>query len=412
MKAFLLFWIALFSFAGTSVFLNAQGVDPLFPAAAPPAVYVRSAVLIDAETGTILFSLNPTLIISPASLTKLMTIHLTLREINARRISTGDIVKLPPESWADNQPPRSSLMFLDRGQRVTLGELLLGLAVSSGNDAAVAAALHAAPSIEAFVAMMNAEAGRLGLSSTRFTEPAGISSENSTTAMDLARFCRVYLQEHPDAPALHSRSSFAYPLADNIQNPRTIVQYNRNSLLGRVNGVDGLKTGHITEAGFNIALSAKRGETRLIAILLGAENEEQRDRDGEALLSWGFENFKTLRFTAIPIPPVRVWGSREKYASLKPGEDLAFTVSVRRAEILRQSIELQDTLKAPISAGGNPASAGTPVSTKVGNLVLSDSMGELRRIPLVLEKEAVRGNFFRVILDGITLFFRNLFRKP
>jgi D-alanyl-D-alanine carboxypeptidase (penicillin-binding protein 5/6) len=277
------------------------------------------------------------------------------------------------------------------------------MAVSSGNDAAVAAALHLTSSMESFVAMMNAEAGRLGLASTRFVEPAGISAENTTTAMDFARFCRAYLAEHPASiQLLHSVPSYAYPGAANTGNsqPRTIVQYNHNTLLGTVPGVDGLKTGHITEAGYNIAASAQRGETRLIAVLLGASTEEDRDRDGEALLNWGFENFRTFRLSADYLPTVRIWGGAEKYITLKPGETLVFTVSKHRAGVLLQETETIGDLKAPLAAG-----------TQGGTLLVSDEMGELRRIPLVLEKEVRRGNFFRVIMDSITLFFKRLLKR-
>jgi D-alanyl-D-alanine carboxypeptidase (penicillin-binding protein 5/6) len=392
-----LFWVLLPALYSQ----NGSAANPLYPASPPPEITSLSAVLLDAKTGTLLFTQNPTQVISPASLTKLMTIHLALREIKAERASADDLVNLPPESWADNQPPRSSLMFLGRGQRVTLGELLLGLAVPSGNDAAVAAALHLAPTMEAFVAMMNAEAGRLGLVSTRFVEPAGISPENTTTAMDFALFCRAYLLEHPDSTGLlHSVPSFAYPAAANIEQPRTIVQYNHNTLLGKIDGVDGLKTGHIFEAGYNIAISAVRRETRLIAVLLGAAAVEERDRDGEILLAWGFDNFKTLQLSAPLIPQARIWGGREQYAALKPGESLTFTVSTRRAAVLQQDTEIEQDLKAPLAAG-----------TEAGTLIISDSMGELKRIPLVLEKEAVRGNFFKVVWDGIRLFFKKLFRK-
>ena len=382
---------------------SAEFNDPLFPAAQSPVISTRSAVLLDAETGTILFSQNPNMVIAPASLTKLMTIHLALRAIRTGKASENDIVALPPESWAENQPPRSSLMFLGRNQIVTLGELLLGMAVSSGNDAAVATALHLAPSIDAFIAMMNAEAGRLGLPSTRFTEPAGIAPENITTAMDYARFCKVYIGEHPESlTLLHSTTVFAYPKAINtvLEQPRTIVQNNRNTLLNRVSGVDGLKTGYIPEAGFNMALSAQRGEIRLIAILLGASSEEERDRDGEALLNWGFENFKTLRPVADFLPTVRIWSSKEKYAALKLTEDLRFTVSSRRAGVLLIDTELTPYLKAPL-----------PEGAQCGAFIISDEIGELRRIPLVLEKEAVRGNFFQVFFDAIRMFFQKHFGK-
>jgi D-alanyl-D-alanine carboxypeptidase (penicillin-binding protein 5/6) len=396
------FFFAVYCFLAGPCF-SAVIPDPLFPAAPPPAISARAAVMMDAETGTILFSQNPTAVISPASLAKLMTIHLALRAVRLGKTSPDAIVELPPESWAENQPPRSSLMFLGRNQTVTLGELLLGLAVSSGNDAAVATALHLAHSLEAFTAMMNAEAGRLGLASTRFFEPAGISPENTTSAADFAWFCQAYLMEHPESLVLlHSVPSFAYPLTANTgTNPsRTIVQNNRNTLLGRIDGVDGLKTGYITEAGYNIALTGRRGETRLIAVLLGASGEDERDRDGETLLDWGFANFRTLRLEANFIPQIRIWGSKEKYFSLKPGEGLTFTVSTSRAGVLQQDTELFPYLKAPLSAG-----------KEAGFLIISDGIGELRRVSLVLEKETPQGNFFRVLFDSIELLFKKLFAK-
>ncbi|MDR2210616.1 MAG: D-alanyl-D-alanine carboxypeptidase [Spirochaetaceae bacterium] len=381
---------------------NYQGY-PLSPASAPPQIRSPSAVLIDGSTGTLLYSSNPSLVVPPASLTKLMTIHLALRQATQGGVSVDDMVELPPESWAGNQPPRSSLMFLDQGHRVSLGELLLGLAVPSGNDAAVAVALHLAPTMEAFVTMMNAEAGRLGLVSTRFFEPAGISPENTTTAMDFALFCRAYLQEHPSSTTLlHSVRVFAYPEAANTAPapPRTIVQYNHNTLLGLVPGVDGLKTGHITEAGYNIALSALRDKTRLIAVLLGAETEEDRDRDGEALLTWGFNNFMTIDITTPYLPSVRIWGGKETYLPVKTGESTTITVSRQRAAVLEQEPQLIEDLKAPLAAG---AAAGI--------LVIRDELGELKRIPLVLERSVYRGNFFKVLWDSITLFFKKLFTK-
>ncbi|MDR0447685.1 MAG: D-alanyl-D-alanine carboxypeptidase [Treponema sp.] len=377
--------------------------NPLLPTEAPPVISARSAVVMDAETGTILFSHNPAQVIAPASLTKLMTSYLCLRAIQTRKVSADDVVKLPPETWAENQPPRSSLMFLGRNQTVTLGELLLGMAVSSGNDAAVASALHIAPGLEAFIAMMNAEAGRLLLASTRFVEPAGVSPENTTSAIDLARFCRVYVNEHPDSLALlHSRPSLAYPLVANTGNelPRTILQYNRNTLLSRFSGMDGLKTGYIPESGYNIALTAIREENRFIVILLGSPNEDSRDRDGLALLEWVFSNYKTLRPNAIPIPALRIWGGKERYADLIPAEDLVFTVSSSRAGVLQMDTELFSYLKAPLAAG-----------EQGGVLKISDGMGELRRIPLLLENEAVRGNFFQVLIENIKMFIQKKFGK-
>jgi D-alanyl-D-alanine carboxypeptidase (penicillin-binding protein 5/6) len=368
-----------------------------------PALDSRSAVLLDAATGTLLYYKNPDEEIPPASLTKLMTMHLALKEVEADRASLDEIIRPPPESWAGNQPPRSSLMFLAEGLTVCLRDSLLGLAVSSGNDAAVAVALRFAPSVDAFAKMMNLEAAKLGLTKTRFTEPSGISERNVTTAREFAAFCRVYLEAHPDAPGdYHSVVEFAYPRPENAARPsraNTIVQYNRNTLLGKFEGVDGLKTGYIDESGYNIALTAKRGGTRFIAVILGAPaapgGDRLRDADGRALLNWAFANYKTVRPVTGPLEPARIWKGKSDWVTLIPGGPLEFTALTNRAETLRWETEIQDPLTAPMPAG-----------SPVGSLVFYDDLGELRRVPLLTAEEAGEGNFFKRALDSVRLFFR------
>ena len=168
-------------------------------AAAPdaPELGSRAAMVLDAVTGTVLYSKNPDKEISPASLTKLMTIHIALTEVAAGNASLDEVVPLPRQSWGSSQPPRSSLMGLAAGQKVTLGELLLGLAVSSGNDAAVAVALRFAPSVAEFADLMNREAKKFGLTQTHFVEPSGISEYNITTVREFTWFCKEYIRLHP-----------------------------------------------------------------------------------------------------------------------------------------------------------------------------------------------------------------------
>jgi D-alanyl-D-alanine carboxypeptidase (penicillin-binding protein 5/6) len=380
------------------------------PAADTPELGSRAAVLIDAATGALLYAKNQDEPIPPASLTKLMTIHLALKEVKAGRVSLDEALSPPRESWAINQPPRSSLMFLAAGQRVSLRELLLGLAVPSGNDAAVAVALLLAPSVEAFSALMNQEARRLGLVNTRFVEPSGISEYNLTTALEFARFCGVYLALHPETLGeLHSIPEFAYPKPENVgpayrNRPGTIVQYNHNRLLGKIEGVDGLKTGYIDEAGYNLALTAERQGTRFIAVILGAPagygGERIRDEDGRKLLAWGFERFKTLRPETGPLPPLRIWKGRTNWADVVPGETLEFTVPAERGTTLYREIIPGDPIVAPL-----------PANSIVGTLVLSDEMGELMRIPLVTTGEVSGGSWWKRFGDSAALFFRSLIRR-
>jgi D-alanyl-D-alanine carboxypeptidase (penicillin-binding protein 5/6) len=295
-------------------------------------------------------------------------------------------------------------MFLAEGQKASLRDLLLGLAVPSGNDAAVAVALRFAPSVGAFAEMMNLEAANLGLVKTRFTEPSGISEHNITTAREFASFCRFYLEAHPEALGeYHSVLEFAYPRPENTaarSRAAAIVQYNRNTLLGRFEGVDGLKTGYIDESGYNIALTARRGGTRFIAVILGAPagpgGDRVRDADGRDLLSWAFANYKTVRPVTGPFEQARIWKGKSNRIEVIPGAPLEFTSLINRAGNLRWETEILNPLIAPLPAG-SPA----------GDLVFYDDFGELRRVPLVTAAEAEKGNFFKRALDSARLFFRS-----
>jgi D-alanyl-D-alanine carboxypeptidase (penicillin-binding protein 5/6) len=383
----------------------------LFPFLADaPEINSRAAVLFDAETGTVLYAKNQDGEIPPASLTKLMTMHLVLKAAAEGSVSLDDYVPVGRESWAINQPPRSSLMFLAPGQTVTLREIMLGLAVPSGNDAAVAAALAVAPAVRDFVGMMNLEARRMGLVKTRFTEPSGVSEDNSTTAGEFALFCRQYLALHPESLAeFHSVPEFAYPKIQNVagtfrENPGTLVQTNHNNLLKTFPGVDGLKTGYIDEAGYNIALTAEREGTRFLAVILGAParpgGDRLRDEDGARLLSWAFANFRTVRPLTGALEPARLWKGRENRVGLKPAEGAAvnpvfFTAPPGRAGTLRLSVEIADPLIAPL-----------PADYPAGELVLSDELGEVHRVPLLTERACERGNIFKRILHSILLLFR------
>jgi D-alanyl-D-alanine carboxypeptidase (penicillin-binding protein 5/6) len=374
-------------------------------AAEPPDLGSRSACLLDAATGTVIYTKNPDEPIPPASLTKLMTMHLALSEVEAGRASLDEIVPLDRASWAINQPPRSSLMFLAQGQTVSLRELLLGLAVPSGNDAAVAVALRFAPTVEYFAEAMTREARRMGLELTRFREPSGISEYNRTTAREFALFCREYLTLHPETLGnYHSVAAFAYPKVSNVpepyrDHPETIVQYNRNALLGMVEGVDGLKTGYIDEAGYNIALTAERRGTRFIAVILGApagaQGERIRTRDGKALLDWAFDHYKTIRPEVGELPPAQIWKGKIRRGSVIPGAALEFTAPAGRGGGLYWKMETDDPLVAPLSTG-SPA----------GRLIFYDTAGELHRIPLILGETVETGGFFRRLWDSIRLFFR------
>ena len=375
-----------------------------------PPIISRAAVLIDAHTGALLYSKNPDVLIPPASLTKLMTMHLFMKEIDTGKISYDDLVEITVESWAQSQPRNSSLMFLEPGQIVTVREIMLGMAVPSGNDAAVAAALHLAPTMAEFVDMMMAEARRMGMYTTRFTESSGISSRNRTTAAEYALFCRQYIELHPDSlNDFHSVQSFSFPLAANMpanrrSNFRTYTQTNQNTLLGTFEGVDGLKTGYIGASGHNIALTAQRDQTRLILVLLGAPvsagGARLRSEEGSLLLSWAFDNFKTV-YPVIDYSDdaglfkAPLWKGKEDEVTLILTESEIFTSHLDRADSLIYETIISETLIAPLAAGA-----------QVGYLCISDEYGVLAKKPLVTADAYEKGSFFKRIWHSIKLFFR------
>jgi D-alanyl-D-alanine carboxypeptidase (penicillin-binding protein 5/6) len=394
---FLLIYIPFAAIA--QYFYTPQLLVPIIESA--PALNSRAAVLIDAATGALLYAKNPQEEIPPASLTKLMTMHLLMKEIEEGRASYDEIIPITVERWAQRQPPRSSLMWLEPRHIVTLREIMLGLSVASGNDAAVAAALRLAPTMEDFAHEMTMEARRMGLYVTRFVESSGISEYNMTTAEEFASFCRQYIALHPGSlKDFHSEEVFLFPTADNViaalrNNPRTFTHYNRNNLLRTFPGTDGLKTGYIDQAGFNIALTAERNNTRFISVTLGAESARMRELDSFRLLSWAFENFKTVRPVIDVIKSQPLWKGRVNTVDLVLADSVDFTSPVNRANTLSFETFIPQPLIAPLSAG-----------TLAGYHIISDEYGELHRIPLITVYNYERGNILKRIWHSIRLLFR------
>jgi D-alanyl-D-alanine carboxypeptidase (penicillin-binding protein 5/6) len=388
-KKFLTFFVIVFLTVG---FIFSQTIEG-------PDIRCEAAVILDATTGEVLYSKNPDKEIPPASLTKLMTIHLALEKVSRGEISLDENIDLPEESWWMNQPWGSSRMWLNEGQLVTLRELLLGLAVASGNDAAVATAFYASGSVEAFAEEMNREARALGLKKTRFVEPSGISEFNITTAMEYAQFCKAYINFHPEVlKELHSVKEFTYPTAKNYPKSWAVnnddnTHRNNNTLLGTL-GVDGLKTGYIDESGNNIALTAEQNGTRFIAVLLGFPTAQMRTDDGELLLSWAFDNYKTVKPAMDSFPAIQVWKAAADQAEIIPMDSLNFTARTNRGSPLNWTINIDEPIIAPLPAGA-----------KVGDIVFYDSEGELHSVPMITKNAIDEGNIFKRIWHSIKLFF-------
>lgn len=365
-----------------------------------------SAVLLDFQTGQVLFEKNPDLVIPPASMTKLVVLHVLLGEVKAGNLKMGQELIVPEAADFRNAPPRSSLMFLQEGQRLTLLDLMRGLALPSGNDGAELAALLLGGTRADYVARMNREMERLGFHSIHFVDSSGYSEENRATAGEFARFCRFYIQEHPEATELlHSLESFSYPEDKHLYGPGqalygTITQPNHNSLAGRHPWVDGLKTGYIDESGYNVALSAQAGGRRLVAVLMGGPGENSNDGnmhriiDGTNLLAYGFYRFTNVTPPPVPELLIPVIGASQESLSLSlslslPSQDDVVLLREEESSI-HWEVELPPALRAPVEAG-----------ELIGTARLLTEKRILRTIPLRAPHTFEKEGFFQRILRSL-----------
>lgn len=397
-----------------------------------PEIAGRSAFLMDVTTGAVLFEQEADLVIPPASLTKVVAMHLVFALAERGELDLDEEVDLPPESWAVNLPPGSSLMFLAPDQRVTVRQLLMGLAVPSGNDAAIALALHVAGSVPRFAELMAAETRALGLPSLSFEEPSGLSPENRITAREFARFVQHYVTRWPDAMLdYHSVRQFTWPpelemiepsgvadssTADAAHSPAdsggdggnatqparhsgSITQFNRNSLLRSYPGADGVKTGFIRQSRYNLAATAARDGRRLVAIVLGApgethaEGERNRARDAARLLDYGFDHFATVSLQLPQPEPVRVWKGGLRSVELEARGPRNLTLPVSELENLRGELEQRHEAEAPLHT-----------SRPLGRVTIHAREHQLLELPLHPVQDVPRGSLLRVIWDSVVRF--------
>jgi len=237
---------------------------------------LKAALLVDMGSGKVLYKLNPNRLIQPASLSKILTLYLLNEDIRDGKVYLSDRVKVSALAVSIG----GSKMLREEGIEVSLEELLSGIAIISANDATVSVAEHLEGSVDKFVQRMNAKAKELGMKQSYFVNPHGLpNSHQVTTAHDIFILSREYLKQFPEALNLHSMQYFTY---------HSVIHHNQNSLLWDYPDVDGLKTGFIRVAGFHIVATAKRGDKRLIAVVMGAKNKKIRSRQTKEILDYGF----------------------------------------------------------------------------------------------------------------------------
>ena len=316
------------------------------PVPPPPEVAGTAWVLMDAASGNVLAGENYDQQLEPASITKVMTSYVIAAEMAAGKVSRDDQVMMTENAWrTGGAGTDGSYSGFEVNQSAPLLEMEKGMVVQSGNDAAIALAEHVAGSEQAFAALMNQYAQRIGMEKSHFVNATGLPGEGHiTSARDLALLGRALIRDYPEAYSYNKIKEFT--VGD-------ITQPNRNVLLWRDASVDGIKTGHTSAAGYCLMASAKRGDQRLISVVMGSTSESQRARDSQALLNWGFRFYETHEMykAGAQVAQQKVWKGQENEVRLGLAEPLLVTVPRGRYEQLKPMMDVPATLVAPIEKG-------------------------------------------------------------
>ncbi|MEM8512739.1 D-alanyl-D-alanine carboxypeptidase (penicillin-binding protein 5/6) [Massilia sp. MP_M2] len=377
----------LAAFAASLVMISASAQT--VPA---PSIAAKSWLLLDSTSGQVIASQDQNMRIEPASLAKIMTAYVAFSAIRDKRLSLNQMVNVSERAWKVDSS--SSKMFIDPRVPVSISDLLHGLMIQSGNDAAVAIAEAVAGDEATFVTLMNREAQRLGLKATRFANPHGLPDANNySTAADLANLASHVIRDFPEFYKIDSIKQFTY---------NKITQQNRNRLLWLDPTVDGMKTGHTDSSGYSMISSARRangstGERRLIAVVLGTSSTEVRTQESQKLLNWGFQNFDTVKLyskgQAIQTP--QIWKGSQPTVKIGFTRDILVTVPKGVAGKLKPVLERRDPLIAPLAR-----------NSAVGTLKMTVDGKPLMVLPVVALEEVPEASFFGRIWDTIRLWLQ------
>lgn len=385
-------WIAIASWAVAAWFAAVFPVDAAGPAAQSAqtefATRARQAMLMDADSGAVLFQHKADERMSPASMSKLMGLALAFKALKAGEARLDDKFLMSASAWRrGGAPSGTSAMMVPVNTRETLDNLLQGVIVQSGNDAAIAIAEALGGSEDGFARLMTDEARKLGMKSSTFKNATGLyNSEHLTTARDLAILARHIIREHPDHYPRFAQREFAYLKHKFL---------NRNPLLGAGLGIDGMKTGFIKEAGYGLVASAKQDNRRLILVINGLDRADERKSEAIRLLEWGFKSFAEFKLfnAGEVVGQVRVWGGSQMWVGLNGGDaDISVLLPRYPAnQKLKAEIIYKGPLKTPIKKGD-----------RVGVLRVTSSTQSVNELPLYASEDVSGGSMIRRGLD--TLF--------
>lgn len=346
----------------------------------------KAAILMDADTGAILYQHNADELLPPASMSKLMTLAVVFKAIKDGRLSLDDEFVMSEHAWrTGGAPSHTSAMFVPLNKKATISDLVKGMIVQSGNDAAIAMAEGISGSEEAFAKRMTVEARRLGLAKSTFRNPTGLyHPDHLMTARELALLARHIIREYPEFYKIFSQKLFKY---------RRHKFYNRNRLLSAGIGVDGLKTGYIKASGYGMVSSAKQDGKRLIAVVMGMPTKRARKSESIKLLNWGFRSFKQFKLfnAGETVGYARVWGGERFYVPLVgKGEVAVILPRVPENPRLRAEITYQGPLKPPIRKGD-----------QVAKLRVTSQTNAVNEVPLYAAEDVEPGGLVRRGLDSL-----------
>jgi len=365
--------------------------DSLPIPAAPAPRQSHSWVLLDAANGQVLAGENVDERVAPASITKVMTSYVLAAEMKAGKISRDDQVMMTENAWrSGGAGTDGSYSGFEVNKTARLEDMEKGMVVQSGNDAAIALAEHVAGSEAAFAQLMNAYAKQLGLENTHFVNATGLTAEGHySSARDLALLGRALARDFPEAYAYNKIKEFTVG---------PITQRNRNLLLWRDSSVDGIKTGHTAAAGYCLMASAKRGDQRLVAVVMGDTSENQRAVDAQALLNWGFRFYESHKLYDVgkAVATQKVWKGKADEVRLGVPRPLVVSSPRGKYEQLKPTMDVPRTLVAPIAKG-----------QKIGTVKVSLDGKVIASAPLVAIDAVEEAGFFGRLWDAFWMWWES-----
>jgi D-alanyl-D-alanine carboxypeptidase (penicillin-binding protein 5/6) len=311
----------------------------------------KNAVLVDYESGAVVFQRGADELVYPASMSKLMTLAVLFKQMKDGKVKPEDEFLMSENAWrTGGAPSGTSAMFVPINTKATVSDLIQGIVVQSGNDACIAVAEALAGSEAKFAEMMTAEARRIGLPKSTFANSTGLHNPaQKMTARELAQLATYLIREYPEQYKVFAQREFPY---------RKHKFYNRNPLLSLDMGVDGLKTGHTSEAGYGLVASAVRDGRRLVAVVMGLPNEKERREESKKIIDWGFNSSARFKLfdAGEQVGYARVWGGERFYVPLTGKGDLMVVLPrFPPNPKLRAEIVYQGPLKAPLKKGDQVA---------------------------------------------------------